>query len=214
MSSLSTYMKLTDERPAESDIGLSLASHSYIYPLGIAEDVLVEVAENVYHVKFVILDLKEDEKRPFTLGTPFLTTPRPISESLCKIERGVKNNIEPIAPTMTVDRLVSKWEERIKLHMEREMEFDQWKSKNFKGKHPALVKVEGRTDDEGEVTSDGKMRFPWEKMRVKDGEKRNSMELTSNTCVSEFIPTDSGLRRFRFLKEMVVEIRRGYEVES
>ncbi|GJW89449.1 hypothetical protein Tco_0164789 [Tanacetum coccineum] len=31
---LSTYMKLTDERPAETDIRLSLASHSYIYPLG------------------------------------------------------------------------------------------------------------------------------------------------------------------------------------
>ncbi|GJS80748.1 hypothetical protein Tco_0730629 [Tanacetum coccineum] len=32
----STYMKLTDKRPAETDIRLSLASHSYIYPLGIA----------------------------------------------------------------------------------------------------------------------------------------------------------------------------------
>ncbi|GKE99841.1 hypothetical protein Tco_0023192, partial [Tanacetum coccineum] len=38
----STYMRFTDERPAETDIRLSLASHSYIYPLGIAEDVLVE----------------------------------------------------------------------------------------------------------------------------------------------------------------------------
>ncbi|GKB18118.1 hypothetical protein Tco_0852041 [Tanacetum coccineum] len=37
-----TYMKLTDERPTDTDIRLSLASHSYIYPLGIAEDVLVE----------------------------------------------------------------------------------------------------------------------------------------------------------------------------
>ncbi|GJY36347.1 hypothetical protein Tco_0421725 [Tanacetum coccineum] len=32
------------------------------------------------------------------------------------------------------------------------MKFDQWKSKNFKSKHPALVKVEGEMDDEGEVT--------------------------------------------------------------
>ncbi|GJT46712.1 MAK10-like protein [Tanacetum coccineum] len=39
----STYIKLTDERLAETDIRLSLASHSYNYPLGIAEDVLVEV---------------------------------------------------------------------------------------------------------------------------------------------------------------------------
>ncbi|GJR25576.1 hypothetical protein Tco_1101808 [Tanacetum coccineum] len=39
----STYMKLTDERLAEIDIRLSLVSHLYIYPLGIAEDILVEV---------------------------------------------------------------------------------------------------------------------------------------------------------------------------
>ncbi|GJY36348.1 zinc finger, CCHC-type containing protein [Tanacetum coccineum] len=125
---LSTYTKLTDERPAETDIRLSLASHSYIYPLGIAEDILVEVAEHVYPVDFVILDIKEDEKRPFILGTPFLTTAKAvikfdkgtitlrsgkskisfhrIPESLCKIERGVKNDIDPIAPTMTVNRLV------------------------------------------------------------------------------------------------------------
>ncbi|GJY78507.1 hypothetical protein Tco_0484308 [Tanacetum coccineum] len=52
-------MKLTDERPTETDIRLSLASHSYIYPIGIAEDVLVEVAEHVYPVDFVILDHKK-----------------------------------------------------------------------------------------------------------------------------------------------------------
>ncbi|GJW02608.1 zinc finger, CCHC-type containing protein [Tanacetum coccineum] len=75
---LSTYMKLTDERPVETDIRLSLASHSYIYPLGIAEDILVKVAEHVYPVDFVILDIKEDEKRPFILGTPFLTTTKAV----------------------------------------------------------------------------------------------------------------------------------------
>ncbi|GJV08497.1 zinc finger, CCHC-type containing protein [Tanacetum coccineum] len=171
---LSTYMKLTDERPAETDIRLSLASHSYIYPLGIVEDILVEVAEHVYPVDFVILDIKEDEKRPFILGTQFLTTAKVvikfdkgtitlrsgkskisfhmIHESLCKIERGVKNDIDPISPTITVNRLVLEWEERIKLHLEREMKFDQWKSKNFKSKHPALAKVEGEMDGEGEVT--------------------------------------------------------------
>ncbi|GKG34565.1 hypothetical protein Tco_0437261, partial [Tanacetum coccineum] len=70
----STYTKLTDEKPAEIDIRLSLASHSYIYPLGIAEDVLVEVAEHVYPIDFVILDIWENKNRPFILGTPFLTT--------------------------------------------------------------------------------------------------------------------------------------------
>ncbi|GJZ89128.1 zinc finger, CCHC-type containing protein [Tanacetum coccineum] len=117
---LSTYMKLNDKRPAKTDIRLSLASHSYIYPLEIAEDVLVEVADHVYPVDFVILDIKENEKRPFILGTPFLTTAKAvinfdtstinlrsgkskisfnrIPESLCKDEKGIKKYIEPIAP--------------------------------------------------------------------------------------------------------------------
>ncbi|GKC11483.1 zinc finger, CCHC-type containing protein [Tanacetum coccineum] len=75
---LSTNKKLTDESPAETDIRLSLASHSCIYPLRIAEDVLVDVAGYVYPVDFVILDIKEDEKRSFILGTPFLTTAKAV----------------------------------------------------------------------------------------------------------------------------------------
>ncbi|GJT18691.1 zinc finger, CCHC-type containing protein [Tanacetum coccineum] len=131
---LSTYMKLIDERPAETDIRLYLASHSYIYPLGIAEDVLVEVVEHVYPVDFVILDIKENEKRPFILGTSFLTT--------AKVdEKEIKNNIEPIAPTMTVNRLVLEWEKKIKLHQEKEMEFDRWRNKNFKNGRPTPVKI-------------------------------------------------------------------------
>ncbi|GJV70255.1 MAK10-like protein [Tanacetum coccineum] len=168
------YPKLTDERSAKTDIRLSLASHSYIYPLGIAEDVLVDVVGYMYPVDFVILDIKEDENRPFILGTPFLTTAKAvikfdkvtitlrsgkskmsfhrIPESLCKIEKGIKNDIEPIAPTMTVNRLVLEWEEMIKLLQEKEMEFDQWRSKIFTNKRPALVKVESEVKDEGEVT--------------------------------------------------------------
>ncbi|GJT68160.1 MAK10-like protein [Tanacetum coccineum] len=80
----STYIKLTDEMPAETDIRLSLASHSYIYPLGIAEDVLVEVVEHVYPVDFVILDIKENEKRSFILGTPFLT----MAKATIKFDKG------------------------------------------------------------------------------------------------------------------------------
>ncbi|GKA91696.1 MAK10-like protein [Tanacetum coccineum] len=135
---LSTYMKLTDERRIKTGIRLFLASHSYIYPLGIVEDVLVDVAGYVYHVDFVILGIREDEKRPFILGTPFLTTAKAmikfdkgtislrcgnskisfhrIPKSLGKVEKGIKNDLEPISPTMTVNRLVFEWEKRIKLH--------------------------------------------------------------------------------------------------
>ncbi|GJY42754.1 hypothetical protein Tco_0430967 [Tanacetum coccineum] len=75
-----------------------------------------------------------------------------IPNSPCMTEKGVKNDIEPIAPTMTVNRLVLEWEERIKLHLEREMEFNRWRSKNFKGKHPALITTKGGMEEEGEVT--------------------------------------------------------------
>ncbi|GJV37386.1 hypothetical protein Tco_1409863 [Tanacetum coccineum] len=43
-------------------------------------------------------------------------------------------------------------EEKIKLHQEKETKFYQWRSKNFRSKHPALVKVKIKMDDEGEVT--------------------------------------------------------------
>ncbi|GJV52666.1 reverse transcriptase domain-containing protein [Tanacetum coccineum] len=171
---LSTYNKLTDERPAETDIRLSLTSHLYIYPLGIAEDVLVDVVGYVYPVDFMILDIREDEKRHFILGTPFLTTTKSvikfdkgtitlrsrkskisfhrIPEPHCRIEKRIKNDIEPIAPTITVNRLVLEWEEKIKLHQEKEMKFNQWRSKIFNYEHPASVKEECEVKDKGEVT--------------------------------------------------------------
>ncbi|GJR17163.1 hypothetical protein Tco_0965690 [Tanacetum coccineum] len=119
-----------EESPAETDIRLSLASHSCIYPLGIAEDVLVDVAGDDKFDKGTITLRSGKSEMSF----------HKILESLCKIEKEIKNNIKPIAPTMIVNKLVLEWEERIKLHQEKEMEFDQWRSKTFKNKHPALVK--------------------------------------------------------------------------
>ncbi|GJY55755.1 zinc finger, CCHC-type containing protein [Tanacetum coccineum] len=123
--------------PAETDIRLSLATHSYIYPLGIVEDILVEIAEHVYPVDFVILDSKENEKRPFILGTPFLTT----AKAKIKFDKG----------TITLTSGKSK-EEKIKLHLEREMKFNKWRRKSYKGKHPTLITTKEEMDDEGEVT--------------------------------------------------------------
>nr|GEV48642.1 hypothetical protein [Tanacetum cinerariifolium] len=166
---LSTYNRLTNEIPTEINIRLSLASHSYIYPLGIAKDVLVEVAGYVYPVDFVILDIKEDEKRPFILGTPFLTIAKAvikfdkgtitlrfrknkisfhkIPEPFCRIKKGTKNNIQPIALTMTVNRLILEWEEMIRLHQGKEMEFNQWKRKIFFGELPTSSKGECKVRD-------------------------------------------------------------------
>ncbi|GJR58781.1 hypothetical protein Tco_1500943 [Tanacetum coccineum] len=69
----------------------------------------------------------------------------------CILERGV-TDIEPIAPMITVNRLVLEWEEKIKLHQEKEMKFDKWRSKIFNNKHLASVKEECEVEDEGGVT--------------------------------------------------------------
>ncbi|GJT65871.1 MAK10-like protein [Tanacetum coccineum] len=170
----SIYNKLTDERPAETYIRLSLASNSYIYPLGIVKDLLVDIDGYVYPVDFMTLDIRGDEKRPFILGTPFLTTAKvvikfnkgtitlksgkskisfhKIPETHSRIEKGIKNDIEPIPPTMTVNKLVLEWEKKIKLHQDKEMKFDQWRSKIFNNEHPASMKDECEVKDEGEVT--------------------------------------------------------------
>nr|GEV81125.1 zinc finger, CCHC-type [Tanacetum cinerariifolium] len=129
--SYSTYVKLTDERPDETDIRLSLASHSYIYPLRIVEDVLFEAAEHVYLMDFVILDIKEDERRPFILGTPFLIT----AKAVIKFDKGTITLRKDKASLRNGDGVQPMEEQKF-----------------FKGKHPSLFIVEGGMDDEGEVT--------------------------------------------------------------
>ncbi|GJZ56602.1 MAK10-like protein [Tanacetum coccineum] len=70
------FVILTNEKPIETNIRLSLANHSYVYPLGIAEDMLVDVAGFVYPMDFVILDIKENDYMFVILGTLYLTTGR------------------------------------------------------------------------------------------------------------------------------------------
>ncbi|GJS51744.1 hypothetical protein Tco_0625106 [Tanacetum coccineum] len=54
-----------------------------------------------------------------------------IPESPRRVEEETENDIDLVAPTNTISRLILEWEERIKLHQEKEMEFDQWRSKVF-----------------------------------------------------------------------------------
>ncbi|GJU47357.1 retrovirus-related pol polyprotein from transposon TNT 1-94 [Tanacetum coccineum] len=120
---LSIYNKLTSENPIGTNIRLSLASYLYIFPLGIAEDVLVEIAGYIYPIDFVILDVKEDKIKPFILETP-LTMAKvkirfdkgtitlkfgknkinffKIPKSLCRVEEGTESGIDLAALTTTV----------------------------------------------------------------------------------------------------------------
>ncbi|XP_042387814.1 uncharacterized protein LOC121979902 [Zingiber officinale] len=53
---------------------LQLAKHSCRYPLGILEDVLVQIRGIVVPTDFVILEMDEDSQIPIILGRPFLVT--------------------------------------------------------------------------------------------------------------------------------------------
>ncbi|XP_042472166.1 uncharacterized protein LOC122054801 [Zingiber officinale] len=53
---------------------LQLADHSCRYPMGIVEDVLVDVGGCIVPTDFIILDMEEDPKILIILGRPFLAT--------------------------------------------------------------------------------------------------------------------------------------------
>ncbi|GKA68258.1 zinc finger, CCHC-type containing protein [Tanacetum coccineum] len=142
--------------------------------IGIVEDVLVEIAGYIYPIDFVILDVKEDNKKPYILRTPFLTTTNAeirfdkgtitlksgknkinflrIPKSLCRVKEGTENNIDLVAPTNTVSRLILEWEERIKLHKEKQMKFNQWRSKVFNDERSVLVNEGCEVSNEEGVT--------------------------------------------------------------
>ncbi|GJS06106.1 putative nucleotidyltransferase, ribonuclease H [Tanacetum coccineum] len=55
-------------------MSVRLADRSFQYPVGIAENMLVEVGKFTFPVDFVILEMEEDSKVPLILGRPFLHT--------------------------------------------------------------------------------------------------------------------------------------------
>ncbi|XP_042472219.1 uncharacterized protein LOC122054860 [Zingiber officinale] len=55
-------------------MALQLADHSCRYPMGIVENMPVEVGGCVIPTDFIIMDMKEDLKIPIILGRPFLVT--------------------------------------------------------------------------------------------------------------------------------------------
>nr|GEY14141.1 reverse transcriptase domain-containing protein [Tanacetum cinerariifolium] len=70
----SLYAKLSLETLKPTKISIRLADRSFQYPVGIAENMLVEVSKFTFLVDFVILEMEEDSKVPLILGRPFLHT--------------------------------------------------------------------------------------------------------------------------------------------
>ncbi|GJW62304.1 reverse transcriptase domain-containing protein [Tanacetum coccineum] len=55
-------------------MSLRLADRSFQYPVGIAENMLIEVGKFTFPADFVIFEMEEDSKVPLILGRPFLHT--------------------------------------------------------------------------------------------------------------------------------------------
>ena len=97
---LSVYVRLTKELPSLTHTRLSLAKHSYEYPLGIAEDVLVNIAGFLYPVDFMIVE-RSDVHMPIILGSPFLATARAqidYEHNIIQIKKGKKAMNFPTVP--------------------------------------------------------------------------------------------------------------------
>ncbi|GKA09409.1 hypothetical protein Tco_0688740 [Tanacetum coccineum] len=70
----------------------------------------------------------------------------------CKFEEREKDEIDPITPISIVSKRILEWEERIKFHQEKELEFNQWRGKMFNDKNSATKREDVILDDEGGVT--------------------------------------------------------------
>nr|XP_043619822.1 uncharacterized protein LOC122591628 [Erigeron canadensis] len=70
----SVWSKLALGALRPTRMSIRLVDHSFQYPIGIAENMTVQVDHIVFLVDFVILEMEEDTKVPLILGRPFLNT--------------------------------------------------------------------------------------------------------------------------------------------
>ncbi|KAJ9544345.1 hypothetical protein OSB04_024052 [Centaurea solstitialis] len=71
---LSFYQRLGLKDLKSTRMTIQRADRYIKYPVGIAEDVIVQVDKFVFPADFVILDIKDEVKVPLILGRPFLNT--------------------------------------------------------------------------------------------------------------------------------------------
>ncbi|PWA99517.1 hypothetical protein CTI12_AA005950 [Artemisia annua] len=74
MMPYSLFEKLATKELTPTRMSIRLADHTYRYPKGIAEDMLVRVGKFIFPADFVILDMDEDVQVPIILGRSFLMT--------------------------------------------------------------------------------------------------------------------------------------------
>ncbi|GJU84648.1 reverse transcriptase domain-containing protein [Tanacetum coccineum] len=68
----SLYVSLFENSLKLTRMSVHLANHTYKYPMGVAENMLVQVGKFIFLIDFVILQMEEDDKVPLILERPFL----------------------------------------------------------------------------------------------------------------------------------------------
>ncbi|GJX42375.1 reverse transcriptase domain-containing protein [Tanacetum coccineum] len=68
----SLYVSLSENTLKPTRMSIRLANHTYQYPMGVAENMLVQVGKFVFPIDFVILQMEEDDKVPLILRRPFM----------------------------------------------------------------------------------------------------------------------------------------------
>ncbi|GJS95328.1 hypothetical protein Tco_0802296 [Tanacetum coccineum] len=101
---LTIYNKLTSEKPIGTNLKLSLANHSYVYLVGIAKDVLVDVADIRCTKGSMTL-------RAGKLKVRFIRTlrfPR-------KVKERKTNDLDPMIPTNYMNRRILNEKKELKI---------------------------------------------------------------------------------------------------
>nr|GEW73009.1 reverse transcriptase domain-containing protein [Tanacetum cinerariifolium] len=68
------YALLSGTTLKPTRMSIRLANYTYRYPMGVAENMLVQIEKFVFPVDFVILQIEEDDRVPLILERPFLHT--------------------------------------------------------------------------------------------------------------------------------------------
>ncbi|GJU98324.1 reverse transcriptase domain-containing protein [Tanacetum coccineum] len=99
----SLYAKLCLKTLKPTKMSVRLADRSFQYPVGIVENMLIEVGKFTFPANFVILEMEEDNKVPLILGRPFLHTADaviPVKQKQLNLGVGTERMIFNIDSTM------------------------------------------------------------------------------------------------------------------
>ncbi|GJW30538.1 reverse transcriptase domain-containing protein [Tanacetum coccineum] len=99
----SLYAALSGTTLKPTRMCIRLANHTYQYPMGVAENMLVQDGKFVFPVNFVILQIEKDDRVPLILGRPFLH----IADAIIRVKNKELNlGIREDRATFLIDKAI------------------------------------------------------------------------------------------------------------